>query len=255
MGRLEDYRVAELLRGNDSFGGVRQSLLSPAEDGSLGQERDLASGCLIAEGFEVLDLGPHKDDPCIGTRLGERGLLGQEPVPRMDRIGPGLLGSCDDRVDIQVRLDRLAGDADLVRLIRLEAVQCVPVLIGVDRDRPNPQLVRRAEHADRNFGPVGNEQLGDGGYVGVSDGSQHGGVLTNIEESSIVRPDALGWQASGCFASKLQNWGALLKSRKRQSFFLRKAPGMTCEPENVSRRGAEIAESGQKSLRGLCASA
>ena len=46
-----------------------------------------------------------------------------------------------------------------------------------------------------------------------------------------------------------------LKRRQQSNFLFREAPGLVREPGNVSRRGAEIAESDQESLSGLCASA
>ena len=52
--------------------------------------------------------------------------------------------------------------ADLVGFVRLEAVQRMFVLFGPDRDGLDAELVGGAEHADGDFGAVGDEDLGDG---------------------------------------------------------------------------------------------
>ncbi|MCY1364165.1 hypothetical protein D9M68_967860 [compost metagenome] len=97
----------------------------------------------------------------------------------MDGIGAGKLGDPDHLVDRQIALDRpeitreMRTAPDLIALIRLEAVQRQFVLLSPDRDRFQPQLVGRAEHADGNFGTVRNKDLRDG-QVGLLTGSWHG---------------------------------------------------------------------------------
>ena len=72
----------------------------------------------------------------------------------------------DDLGDGEIGLDRaerlaVRRLADLVGLVGLEAVEGELVLLGEDRDRAEPQFVRRAEDTDGDFGPVGDENLGD----------------------------------------------------------------------------------------------
>ena len=47
---------------------------------------------------------------------------------------------------------------DLIGLVRLEAMQRELVLLGVDRDRLDAELRRRAKDADRDFAAVGDEE-------------------------------------------------------------------------------------------------
>jgi hypothetical protein len=75
-----------------------------------------------------------------------------------------LLCQLDDRLDIQVAPDRLAGPAHLISLIGLEAMRREPVLVRVDRHRPNPQLVSRAEDPDCNLTTIGRHQLAKHGH-------------------------------------------------------------------------------------------
>ncbi|UIY26308.1 hypothetical protein LZK76_23880 [Rhizobium leguminosarum] len=51
---------------------------------------------------------------------------------------------------------------DLVALVRLEAVKRQLVLFRPDRHGFYSKLVGRAEHANGNFGAIGNENLGNG---------------------------------------------------------------------------------------------
>ena len=114
---------------------------------------------LVAELVE--DLRPRADerDPGLGTGPGERGVLGQEAVAGVDGIDPDVLGQLDDAGDVEVRADRLAGLADPIGLVGLEAVQGEAVLVGVDRDGADAEFVGRAEDADGDLAAVGDEQL------------------------------------------------------------------------------------------------
>ena len=80
----------------------------------------------------------------------------------MDRIGLGLAGDPEHVGDREIGLDRPHPLADLVGLVRLEAVEGELVLLGKDRDGAYAQFVRRPEHADRDLGPVRDENLPDG---------------------------------------------------------------------------------------------
>ena len=81
----------------------------------------------------------------------------------MDRVDLLLLGQLDDRLDVQIAADRLAGLADLVGLVGLEAMRREPVFVRVDRHGPDAQLVGRAEDPDRDLAAVGGHQLAECG--------------------------------------------------------------------------------------------
>ena len=57
------------------------------------------------------------------------------------------------------RAARRFGRADQVRLVGLEPVQAEPVLVGVNRDRAEPQFGGRPKHPNGDLRPVGNEQF------------------------------------------------------------------------------------------------
>jgi hypothetical protein len=80
----------------------------------------------------------------------------------VDRLRTGLKRDLDDSFLVQVALGRRAG-ADEVRLVRAADVQCRAVGLGVDGDRADLELAKRAEDADRDLAPVRDEDLGKEG--------------------------------------------------------------------------------------------
>ena len=93
------------------------------------------------------------------TGLGEAGVLRQETIARMDGVDFVTHGHVDDAGDVEVRAQGLAGRADAVGLVGLEAVQSEAVFVSVNRDGANAQLMRGAEDANGDFAAVGNHQL------------------------------------------------------------------------------------------------
>src|SRR6185312_12763248 len=89
-------------------------------------------------------------------------VLGQEPVPGMDRLRPAGPRDLDDGVAAQVRL-RGARAADQVRLVGLLDVQRARVDGGVDRDGADREAPARADHATGDLAAVGDEDLGEHG--------------------------------------------------------------------------------------------
>src|SRR6185312_6672017 len=85
-------------------------------------------------------------------------------------------------VDGEVRADRVADRADLVRLVGLGAVQGVAVLVREDRHRGDAELVRGAERPDGDLTPVGDQHL-----------AEHGGLLV---AAGFVAADCCGIRRS-----------------------------------------------------------
>jgi hypothetical protein len=158
---LDDDGVADLLRRPLDLLRVDQTVLGAGERRHVRLLRDALGGRLVAEHLEQLGRRPDERDPVLRARSGEAGVLGQEAVSRVDRVGPVLLGDRDDLLDVQITLDGLPAvlRADLVRLVGLEAVEREAVLVRVDGDRLEPKLRGRPEHADGDLAPVGNQQF------------------------------------------------------------------------------------------------
>ena len=79
----------------------------------------------------------------------------------MDGVDLVLAGQGDDAGDVEVGADRLAGLADAVGLVGLEAVQGEAVFVRVDGDGADAQFVGGAKDADGDFAAVGDQQLAD----------------------------------------------------------------------------------------------
>ncbi len=129
------------------------------EDRHAGRGRVLLGRDLVAGHLEHPGGGADEDDAVVGGRAREVGVLGEEPIARVDGVGAALERHADDLVDIEVRPDGVALLADEVRLVRLQPVQRVPVLVRVDGDRAGAQLDGGPERADRDLPAVGDEDL------------------------------------------------------------------------------------------------
>ena len=68
----------------------------------------------------------------------------------------------DDAGDVEIGADRLAGLADAIGFIGLEAVQGEAVFMRVDGDRADAEFVGGAEDANGDLAAVGDQQLLDG---------------------------------------------------------------------------------------------
>ena len=95
--------------------------------------------------------------PCSSS-AGEGGVLGQEAVAGVDRLGAGALDHVEQLVDHQVALARRAG-TEQVGLVGALDVQRVAVELGVDGDRGDPQLLAGTDDSDRDLAAVGDQDL------------------------------------------------------------------------------------------------
>src|SRR5262249_22716007 len=95
------------------------------------------------------------------------GVLREEPVAGVDRLDTLLLGERDDRLDVEVAANRLAGLADLVGLVGFEPVHGEPIFVRIDRDGANAKLVRRSKNSDGDLTAIGHQQLTDLGHCTV----------------------------------------------------------------------------------------
>ncbi len=112
---------------------------------------------------EVQDRGRGTDegDPLALAGLGEQRVLGEEAVAGIDRVGARLDGLGHDRLVVEVGPHGVAGLADLVGLVGLEAVLGLAVLVREDGDGAGAELGRGAEGADGDLTSVGDEDLAE----------------------------------------------------------------------------------------------
>ena len=168
--RLDDHRIAQ---GLGRLLGLRARLDGsrlPERTGTPASVARARAATLSPSRSRSSGRGPTKTIPASGAGPGELGVLGQEAVAGVDRVDLLLLRQLDDRLDVQVAADRLAGLAHLVGLVGLEPVQGEPVLVGIDGHGADAQLVGRAEDPDGDLAPIGDHQLAKLGHRNIPTG-------------------------------------------------------------------------------------
>ena len=158
--RLDEQRELHALGGAHQFVDRRRRRRR-RQHRQAGRPGGRDRACLVAGQLQHIGAGPDERDTRRGAGRRQIGILREEPVSRIDRVGTGVLGDPDDLVDRQIRADRMARFADLIRLVGLEPVQRVAVLVRIDRDGRDTHLVGSAKRADRDFPAVGNQDFGN----------------------------------------------------------------------------------------------
>ena len=155
VGGLDRNRVAVLAgEGRNVLGGLHQRRSRHASHAdALGRAagRDLVAHHLDGLRRRADERHPHLHDP-----PGEVGVLAEEPVTGVDRLGAAGLDGGQDGGHVQVAL--LAGlPAECVGLVGEADVQGVTVRLGVHGDGPDPHLPAGPNDPDRDLAPVGDQ--------------------------------------------------------------------------------------------------
>jgi hypothetical protein len=106
----------------------------------------------------VSALGPMKMKAGLLDAFGEVGVLAEEAVTRVDRLGVGDFGGGDDLRHVEVAVGGRRG-ADAHRLVGHGDVLEVAVDGGMHRDRADAERVARAQDAQRDFTTVGDDDF------------------------------------------------------------------------------------------------
>src|SRR5262249_33041790 len=155
---LHDQRITELSR--ELFG----LLIALHGAGAARQHRhaglagNAAGHHLVAQALEDIEAGANEYQTRLAARAGKPRIFRKENNPRADSIDCVLLAQSDDAGDIQVSPDRLTALADKIGFVGLETVQGESVLVRVNRDGPDTQLMRRAEHPDGDLAAIRDKQ-------------------------------------------------------------------------------------------------
>ena len=124
----------------------------------LGHER--LGGRLRAHRADRRRRRTDEDDAFLRARLGEGGVLRQEAVARMDRLGAGRLGGGDDLGADQVRLARRRR-ADVHRFVGHANVARIGVGVGIDGDGGDAHPARRLDDPAGDLAAVGDQNLAE----------------------------------------------------------------------------------------------
>ena len=111
---------------------------------------------LVAHRFDDGSRWADEDDPGVDARRGERAVLGEESVAGVQRLRAGGESRLDDPLDGEVARGRRRR-ADAPGNIGVGDVPRVGVGVAVHGDRADPHRPQRADDADRDLSPVGDE--------------------------------------------------------------------------------------------------
>jgi hypothetical protein len=164
--RLHDQRVADLVAQAQHLVDGLHRVGRPRDDRDARGLHRRACRRLRAH---QLDRGAGRADPgqprvLDGAREGR--VLGEEPVPGMDRLRAGAGRGLQDPLHEEVALGGRPR-TDQVGLVRDPDVQRVAVGLRVDRDRSDPELAERPEDPDGDLAAVRDEDFGEGRHRGA----------------------------------------------------------------------------------------
>ena len=154
---LDHHRIADLVGDLDRLLGVLDHAEMTGNRRDLRLRRELLRLDLVAHRLDGLDVGSDKHDAGLFERPGEGGVLRQEAVAGMDRLGAGRLGRGDDLADIEIGLGGLRR-ADRNGLVGHIDVQRVAVGLGIDRHGLDAEPARGPDDAAGDLAPIGDEQ-------------------------------------------------------------------------------------------------
>ena len=142
--------------------GEANRFFSPRKHRHASRIREAPCGGLVTEEFE--QFRRWTDEYNAGLFAGPRKcwILRQEAVTRMNGVDALFLGQGDDASNVEVRHYRALARADLIRLVRLEAVQGEPVFLRINSYGTQAELVRGTENPYGDFAAIGSKQFSDG---------------------------------------------------------------------------------------------
>jgi hypothetical protein len=158
---LDDDGVAVLAGEDERLLLVLDGIVGARHHRHAGPDRRPAPRHLVSQAPLLLRGRADEDEPGRLHPLRELRVLGQEAVPGVDGVDVAPARQGDDLVDPQVGLDGPLPLPHQVGLVGLVAVEGEPVLLRVDRDRPDPELGGGAEDADGDLAAVGGHDLAD----------------------------------------------------------------------------------------------
>jgi hypothetical protein len=104
----------------------------------------------------VSGLSPMNADTRRGARARERGVLREEPVARMDRVGAHALRDLDHALEVEVAVLRWAR-ADGIRLVGHEHVQRGAIRLAEDGDAGATGLAQRSDDSHGDLAAIRDE--------------------------------------------------------------------------------------------------
>ncbi len=158
--RLDEHGEPDVVGGADQFVDVGRGC-GGAQDRHTGLAGGGHGTRLVPGQFQDPGARSDEGDARLFAGLGQLRVLGQEAVARVDGVGVRPSRGAHDLLHGEIGADRVPRFADLVRLVRLEAVQRVAVLVREDGDGSGAQFVARAERPNRDLTAIGDQHLAE----------------------------------------------------------------------------------------------
>ncbi len=158
--RLHHHRQADGARCHLEAGIALVRALIARHAGHAGVDHAPLGRRLVAHRRDRRGRRADEDEARRRAGRGELGVLRQEAVAGMDRVGARPVRGFEDAVDAEIALahrrrtdpDRLVGEGDVRR---------VAVGVGVDRDGAVAHVARRPHDPPRDLAAIGDQDLGD----------------------------------------------------------------------------------------------
>ena len=131
----------------------------PADPGEQGDAARLRQGPrrgLVAEDAEAVGPWAHEGEPGRLAGLCKRGVLAQEAIARVDRVAARRLRRRDHALDVEIGGD--AGATEVHGLVRGPDVQRGGVILGMDRDGPDPEVGGGPGDPDGDLAAIGDQE-------------------------------------------------------------------------------------------------
>ena len=156
--RLEQYRIAELLRDLRRLFCVGQRLGSPGHHGYSVRDRECPRRGLAAHRRDRFGGRADPDESRVTHRSREPFPLGQKSVAGMNGFGASQLCGFYDLVAAQIALAR-GRRADEHGFVRLAHVRRPHVGFAVDSHRLYSELLARPDHTQRDLAAIRNQDF------------------------------------------------------------------------------------------------
>ncbi len=157
-GGLDAHRPAELVAEGLDLVGTLCELGGAGNDRGATADRSEAARHLVGHLVHGGRRWADELDAQLGDRPGEFGVLGEEPVAGVHRVGAAALDHFEHDVGVDVALGG-GLTTERIRLIGEAHVECLAVEFGIHRHRGDAHLSGGADDSNGDFATIGDQDL------------------------------------------------------------------------------------------------
>jgi hypothetical protein len=172
------------------------AVLKARDAGDAGGDHGALGLGLVAHGVDGVRARADEDEAGVEAGLRELGVLGEEAVAGVDRVGAGVGGGGEQALDVEVRVAH-GGRADEDGAVGEADVGGVGVGLAVDGDGAVAEGVGAADDAAGDLAAVGDQDGAEGRHVRMSRSSGLGPLRAALLKEGGHALDALGAAGGG----------------------------------------------------------